>query len=58
MKLPNFVKPYADSLSKNGHDFGSKVVKKFKLSKNCFHKNVILNKYSSMKKNQKGWNDS
>ena len=36
MKLPNFVNPSADSLSKIGNDFSYKVVQKLKLSKKKF----------------------
>ena len=54
MKLPNFVNPSADSLSKIGNDFSYKVVQKLKLSKKNFY-NVFLNKYFS---NQKDSNDS
>jgi hypothetical protein len=38
MKLPNFVSPSADSLSKIGHNFSNKVVQKLKLLINHFYK--------------------
>ena len=61
MKLPNFLNPSAESLSKNGHDFSNKVVQELKLlSKSIFIKNVlhILNEYFLMKENQKDSNHS
>ena len=38
MKLPNFVSPSTDSLSKIGHHLSNKVVLKLKLAKNAFYK--------------------
>ena len=35
------------------HDFSNKLVLKLTLTKNHFHKNVILNSYSLLKKNRK-----
>ena len=57
MKLPNFLNSSADSSPKIGHDFSNKGVQKLKLSKNALAKNVLPNQYSSLKKNQKDWND-
>ena len=37
MKLPIFVSPSADSLSKIGHHFSNKAVLKLKLAKNAFY---------------------
>ena len=51
MKLPNFVNPSADSLSKIGNDFTDKVVQKLKLSINhfykCTHKQLFFNEKKS-----------
>ena len=52
IKLPNFVSSSGDGSSKIGHDFSNKVVQKLKLSINYFYKNVPLNYYFSLKKNQ------
>ena len=52
MKLSNFVSSSGDGSSKIGHDFSNKVVQKLKLSINYFYKNVPLNYYFSLKKNQ------
>ena len=38
MKLPNYVSPSADSLSKIGRHFSNKAVLKLKLAKNAFYK--------------------
>ena len=42
MKLPNFVSPSADSLSKIGRHFSNKVVLKLKSAKNAFYKKGAL----------------
>ena len=42
MKLPNFVSPSSDSLSKIGRDFSNKVVQKLKSAKNAFNKKGAL----------------
>ena len=42
MKLPNFVNPSVDNLSKIGYEFTNTLVQKMKLiSKNIFTKNVL-----------------
>jgi hypothetical protein len=46
IKLPNFVNPSADSLSKFGHDFRNKWFKTSSYKKVIFAKNVLINKYS------------
>ena len=38
MKLPNYVSPSADSLSKIRRHFSNKAVLKLKLAKNAFYK--------------------
>ena len=58
MKLPNFVSPSADSLSKIGRQFSNKAVLKLKLAKNAFYKKgapklIFFNE----KKNQKDSDD-
>ena len=58
MKLPNFQNPPADSSTKIGHDFINKDVQDWKLSENSLVKNVPLNQDSSLKTNQKDFNDS
>ena len=41
MKLPNFVSPSSDRLSKIGHDIGNNVVQKLTLSINNSYKNQV-----------------
>ena len=44
MKLPNFVSPSGDSLSKIGGHFSNKVVLKLKSAKNAFYMKFFFRK--------------
>ena len=58
MKLPNFLSPSSDRLSKIGHDFGNKVVQKLILSINIFYKKRALKQlFLNEKKIQKDSDD-